>query len=269
MRFLTFILFIVISNQLFGQREIHGNSTPWSVFAGYIQPIGKWTHEVEFKGENSGGNFGYSYAFSGQTGLHAKTGFTAGITYDKTFLRKTGKSGRFELLYPPLVFNGVMYDLKSADPAVISSKIKPLLIFETAIAPVYRVAVGSGTIKVFFRTGFSFKTTSGKVQYERTNFEQPHYSPVYTGNDRYLDRTEYSYSGIGVAIGPGIQFNFGRFGIGSEFHSEFSSGKYKGHTTYKDYFGNEVNPNQQDLKSTVFFDKFINVYLSYSFGFGR
>jgi hypothetical protein len=156
----------------------------------------------------------------------------------------------------------VFYDLKSPDREIASSKIKPLIQPETSIAPGYRMNVGGGSVKLFFRTGFSFKHTSGEVQYVRTNFVQP-------VNTVYMDHLTYSYTGIGVAIGPGIQFNYKQFGIGSEFHSEFSTGTYKGEIFYKDYYGNERDPNNLDLKNQSYRSKFINVYVSYAFGFGR
>jgi hypothetical protein len=263
-------IFLSAPGLIFCQRETHGNSGPWEVFAGYIQPFGKWTDKVDFYEENGYGSPGYYNSFAGQTGMHMMTGFSAGLSFNKTFLKKDGSQNNFELLFNPCVLDLLVYDLESNGPAMTSSHIMPLMQYEISGAPCYVIDEGRKyNIKVFTRLGFSFKNTSGKVHFERSNFAAssglPHST---TYSDVYIDYTTYSYTGAGAAFAPGLKFTSGRIGIGAEFHFEFTTGTYHGYTAYKDSYGNYV-PNiihNDKISNTVFGSKFLNVQFTYAFG---
>ncbi|MDQ3110396.1 MAG: hypothetical protein M3R17_10930 [Bacteroidota bacterium] len=262
MRNLFFIILLGVTAPVFCQNEKHGNSTPWEAFAGYSQPIGKWSDEVDFYEVNGIGAPVYYSSFASRTGAHARNGFNAGLCYNLTFLKKSGRQHAFGVQLYPFIFDIFFYDLRSNGPAIASEAIKPILQYEAALAPYFTAGVGSGSIKFLIRSGLAIKKTSGEVHFVSQGNS--------VSNNLFIDYTTYSYSGVGATFAPGVKYTIGRIGIGAEMHFELTSGKYNGQAFYNDAAG-DPSPYKPSFKieNTVFRSRYLNFNLSYAFGFGK
>lgn len=243
MRYFFFIICLGFAGTAFAQRELHGNSRPWEVFAGAQLPIGKWAKEVDFYVP---GKPVYHASFSGKTGQHARVGFQAGICYTRTAVGRSGFAKNFQLMFYPGIFSAVLYDLESNGPAIASSKMKPWLQFEAAVAPCYSLNSGGNTVKFYAHFGVAVKHTGGEIHYEPST----------------LDRVKYSYTGVGVTLGPGVKFVAGQISVGAELQLGYTTGKYKGEGNYS----NSTNRWSEQVPNSIFRSPLLSLAVGYAFG---
>jgi hypothetical protein len=241
MRYLLFFICFGFAGKALGQHERHGNSRPWEVFAGYQLPVGKWADKVDF---NVPGRPVYHGSFSGKTGQHARMGLQAGLCYTRTSVSRSGFAKNFRVLLYPSIFSVVFYDLESNGPAIATSKIKPWLQYEAAVAPCYGLRMGGSTLKFFARFGVAVKHTAGEVHFALADSDP---------NDIYPDRVKYSYTGIGVNIGPGVKFVTGRISIGADLQLGYTTGKYK-------------SEGAGNVPNCIFGSRLLSVAVGYAFG---
>jgi hypothetical protein len=228
MRYVFFFICLGFAGTALGQHERHGNSKPWEVIAGYQLPVGKWAEQVDV---NVPGRPVYYASFSGKTGQHARMGFHAGVCYTRTSVSRSGFAKNFRVMLYPGIFSVVFYDLESNGPAIATSKIKPWMQYEAVVAPCYGIRTGGNTLKFFARFGIGVKHTAGEVHFAPSN-ATPEIDPV-----------KYSYTGVGVTIGPGVKFITGRISIAAEMQFGYTTGKYKGggaNTVPNSIFGSQV-----------------------------
>lgn len=243
MRYFFLLICLGFAGTVCAQHELHGNSRPWEVFVGGQLPIGKWAKEVDFYVP---GKPVYHASFSGRTGQHARVGFHAGICYTRTSVGRSGFAKNFQLIFYPGIFSAVLYDLESNGPAIASSKMKPWLQFEAAVAPCYSLNTGGNTVKFYGRFGVALKHTGGEIHYEPST----------------LDWMKYSYSGVGVTLGPGVKLVAGRIGIGAELQLAYTTGKYKG----EGYYSNSTNHWTNTIPNCIFRSPAVSVSIGYAFG---
>jgi hypothetical protein len=255
MRVLFFFICFGLAVTGFAQRERHGNSRPWEVFAGYQHPIGKWSDIVDFYPASASDGPVYSDSFSDRTGQHARMGFNAGLIYTWTSVGRSGFAKNFQVMFYIADLSVMTYDLESDGPAIASSKIKPWLQYQAAVAPCYGLNVGGGSMKLYGKLGIAVKHTGGEVHYERQASAMAE-----------LDQVKYSYTGVGVCLGPGVKFITGRIGIGAELQLGYNTGKYKGEGSYTNSSGDITSQWTQNIPNSIFRSPSLNAYVSYAFG---
>ncbi len=255
MRNFFIFIFLGICPAVYCQNERHGHSTPWEVFAGYQQPIGKWSDKVDFYAENVSGAPVYHGSFSSRTGQNARRGFNAGLCYTWISVGRSGFAKNFQVLFYLADFSVMTYDLESNGPAIASSKIKPWLQYQAAIAPCYALNVGSGSLKFFGRFGIAVKHTSGEVQFERS-----------TATQNEINQVKYSYTGVGVCLGPGVKFIKGRIGVGAELQLSYLTGGYKGEGNYTNPSGTITSKWTHNIPNSIISSPVLGVSVGYTFG---